>query len=99
MPAGVPSDAIFEAFREVRCIARLAGESLSLLKKISSQFVRVHQVLLNILIGKSGLSNTVPVIGAPVAAILSQIENVVDVSTCFYCGITVKILALLVFIY
>ncbi|KAK0721268.1 hypothetical protein B0T21DRAFT_453650 [Apiosordaria backusii] len=41
-------------------------------------FVRVHQVLLNILIGKSGLFSTVPVIGAPVAAVLRQLESVVD---------------------
>jgi len=42
------------------------------------EFVRVHQVLLNILIGKAGLFNTVPFIGQPVAAVLRQIENVVD---------------------
>lgn len=42
------------------------------------EFVRVHQVLLNILIGKAGLFNTVPFIGAPVAAVLRQIEKVVD---------------------
>ncbi|KAK4163952.1 hypothetical protein QBC43DRAFT_289521 [Cladorrhinum sp. PSN259] len=42
------------------------------------EFVRVHQVLLNILIGKSGLFTTVPFIGEPVAAVLRQVENVVD---------------------
>ncbi|KAH8724418.1 UVI-1 [Phaeosphaeriaceae sp. PMI808] len=42
------------------------------------EFVRVHQVLLNILIGKAGLFQTVPFIGAPVAGVLRQIENVVD---------------------
>ncbi|KAF2998488.1 hypothetical protein E8E13_003103 [Curvularia kusanoi] len=57
VPAGQPSDAIFDAFRE---------------------FVRVHQALLNILIGKAGLFNTVPIVGQPVAAVLRQIENVVD---------------------
>ncbi|EEY18874.1 UVI-1h [Verticillium alfalfae VaMs.102] len=57
VPAGPPSDAIFDAFRE---------------------FVRVHQVLLNILIGKAGLFNTVPIIGQPVAAVLRSIEEVVD---------------------
>jgi hypothetical protein len=46
------------------------------------QFVRVHQVLLNILIGKAGLFQTVPFIGAPVAAVLRQIEGVVDVRSC-----------------
>ncbi|KAJ4331154.1 hypothetical protein N0V87_009382 [Didymella glomerata] len=57
VPAGQPSDDIFNAFRE---------------------FVRVHQALLNILIGKAGLFQTVPFIGQPVAAVLRQIENVVD---------------------
>jgi len=45
------------------------------------EFVRVHQVLLNILIGKAGLFQTVPLIGQPVAAVLRQIENVVDTVT------------------
>ncbi|KAF3046211.1 hypothetical protein E8E11_009286 [Didymella keratinophila] len=57
VPAGQPSDDIFDAFRE---------------------FVRVHQALLNILIGKAGLFQTVPFIGQPVAAVIRQIENVVD---------------------
>jgi len=42
------------------------------------EFVKVHQALLNILIGKAGLFTTVPFIGAPVAAVLRQIEKVVD---------------------
>ncbi|KAF7528766.1 hypothetical protein G7054_g10077 [Neopestalotiopsis clavispora] len=42
------------------------------------EFVRVHQVLLNILIGKAGLFTVVPLIGAPVSAVLRQIEGVVD---------------------
>ncbi|KXJ88665.1 hypothetical protein Micbo1qcDRAFT_213775 [Microdochium bolleyi] len=42
------------------------------------EFVRVHQALLNILIGKAGLFNTVPFVGQPIAAVLRQIENVVD---------------------
>ncbi|EHK97582.1 UVI-1h [Glarea lozoyensis ATCC 20868] len=42
------------------------------------EFVRVHQVLLNILIGKAGLFQTVPFIGQPIAAVLRQIEGVVD---------------------
>lgn len=44
------------------------------------EFIRVHQVLLNILIGKAGLFNTIPLIGQPVASVLRQIEGVVDVS-------------------
>ncbi|KAK1978302.1 hypothetical protein LZ30DRAFT_599452 [Colletotrichum cereale] len=42
------------------------------------EFVYVHQVLLNILIGKAGLFTVVPLIGAPVAAALRAIEGVVD---------------------
>ncbi|EGX45401.1 hypothetical protein AOL_s00170g108 [Orbilia oligospora ATCC 24927] len=42
------------------------------------KFVEVHQVLLNILIGKAGLFNTVPIIGTPVAAVLRSLEAVVD---------------------
>ncbi|KAI0112456.1 hypothetical protein GGR51DRAFT_557038 [Nemania sp. FL0031] len=41
-------------------------------------FVRVHQVLLNILIGKAGILEQVPVIGQPVATVLRQVEGVVD---------------------
>ncbi|KAK2013297.1 hypothetical protein LZ32DRAFT_676385 [Colletotrichum eremochloae] len=41
-------------------------------------FVHVHQQLLNILIGKAGLLQNVPVIGPPVASVLRQVESVVD---------------------
>ncbi|KAI1358120.1 UVI-1 [Xylaria arbuscula] len=41
-------------------------------------FVRVHQELLNILIGKAGIITSVPFVGQPVAAVLRQIEGVVD---------------------
>jgi len=43
------------------------------------EFVRVHQALLNILIGKAGILQHVPFVGAPVAAVLRQLESVVDV--------------------
>lgn len=43
-------------------------------------YVRVNQQLLNILIGKAGLFNSAPFIGAPVSAVLRQFESVVDVS-------------------
>ncbi|KAK6345964.1 hypothetical protein TWF730_010302 [Orbilia blumenaviensis] len=46
--------------------------------KAFREFVRVHQVLLNTLIGKAGLFNTVPVVGQPVASVLRQLEAVVD---------------------
>ncbi|KAH7041604.1 UVI-1 protein [Microdochium trichocladiopsis] len=42
------------------------------------EFVRVHQALLNILIGKAGLFNTIPFVGQPIAAVLRQVEGVVD---------------------
>jgi NAD(P)-dependent dehydrogenase (short-subunit alcohol dehydrogenase family) len=42
------------------------------------EFVRVHQALLNILIGKAGILQQVPIVGAPVAAVLRQVEAVVD---------------------
>ncbi|KAI3327129.1 UVI-1 [Xylariaceae sp. AK1471] len=45
------------------------------------EFVRVHQVLLNILIGKAGLLEKVPLVGQPVATVLRQVENVVDTIT------------------
>ncbi|KAH7309196.1 UVI-1 [Stachybotrys elegans] len=41
-------------------------------------FVRVHQELLNILIGRAGLFSTVPFVGQPVSAVLRAVEGVVD---------------------
>ncbi|KAM0267956.1 hypothetical protein ACHAQH_010070 [Verticillium albo-atrum] len=55
-----------------------AGSQSDAIFNAFREFVRVHQVLLNILIGKAGLFNTVPLIGQPVAAALRSIENVVD---------------------
>lgn len=40
----------------------------------------VHQQLLNILIGKAGIVQRVPIIGQPMAAILRALEEIVDVS-------------------
>ncbi|KAI1758374.1 hypothetical protein F4782DRAFT_477824 [Xylaria castorea] len=42
------------------------------------EFVRVHQALLNILIGKAGIFTSVPIIGPPVATALRGVEGVVD---------------------
>ncbi|KAI1304051.1 hypothetical protein F5Y03DRAFT_182316 [Xylaria venustula] len=42
------------------------------------QFVAVHQALLNILIGKAGLLEKIPIIGEPVATALRGVESVVD---------------------
>ncbi|KAH6685307.1 UVI-1 protein [Plectosphaerella plurivora] len=55
-----------------------AGAPSDLIFDAFREFVRVHQVLLNILIGKAGLFTVVPLIGAPVAAVLRQIESIVD---------------------
>ncbi|EOA91472.1 hypothetical protein ACJQWK_03078 [Exserohilum turcicum] len=55
-----------------------AGADSDMIYEAFREFVRVHQALLNILIGKAGLFNTVPVIGQPVAAILQQLEGIVD---------------------
>ncbi|RYC61846.1 hypothetical protein CHU98_g4343 [Xylaria longipes] len=41
-------------------------------------FVRVHQELLNILIGKAGILTKVPFIGQPVATVLRKVEVAVD---------------------
>lgn len=41
-------------------------------------FVRVHQQLLNILIGKAGILSKIPIVGQPVATVLRSVENVVD---------------------
>jgi hypothetical protein len=42
--------------------------------------VRVFQALLNIMIGKAGILTEVPVVGGPVAAVLRDVEAVIDVS-------------------
>jgi hypothetical protein len=78
--AGADSDKIFEAFREVRFFHPHTFSQTTADFTFLQQFVRVHQTLLNILIGKAGLFETVPFIGAPVGAVLRQVESVVDVS-------------------
>ncbi|TLD07510.1 hypothetical protein PgNI_10772 [Pyricularia grisea] len=55
-----------------------AGADADSIFEAFREFVRVHQVLLNILIGKAGLFNTVPFIGQPIASILRQLEAIVD---------------------
>ncbi|KAH6675856.1 hypothetical protein B0J14DRAFT_626301 [Halenospora varia] len=55
-----------------------AGPPAQAIADAFREFVRVHQVLLNILIGKAGLFTTIPLVGAPVAAVLRQVEGVVD---------------------
>jgi len=55
-----------------------AGADSDAIAEAFRGFVRVHQDLLNILIGKAGLLSTVPFVGAPMAAVLRAVENVVD---------------------
>ncbi|TLS22530.1 uncharacterized protein PpBr36_09791 [Pyricularia pennisetigena] len=55
-----------------------AGADSDAIFEAFREFVRVHQALLNILIGKAGLFNTVPFIGQPVAQVLRSLEAVVD---------------------
>ncbi|KAG9256887.1 uncharacterized protein F5Z01DRAFT_672115 [Emericellopsis atlantica] len=43
-----------------------------------TSFVKVHQNLLEIVIGKAGLLTIVPFVGQPVAAVLRALEGVVD---------------------
>ncbi|KAI9858239.1 MAG: hypothetical protein M1824_004409 [Vezdaea acicularis] len=67
-------------------ITALAGTSPFTVKsdedaivKSLTTFVQVHQALLNILIGKAGLvPNLLPFVGPPLAAVLRQLESVVD---------------------
>ncbi|KAK0377859.1 UVI-1 protein [Colletotrichum limetticola] len=58
-----------------------AGPQSDAIFEAFREFVRIHQMLLNVLIGKAGLFSTVPLIGAPIAAVLRQVEKVVDVSS------------------
>ncbi|EXF80122.1 UVI-1h [Colletotrichum fioriniae PJ7] len=55
-----------------------AGAQSDAIFEAFREFVRIHQMLLNVLIGKAGLFSTVPFIGAPIAAVLRQVEDVVD---------------------
>ncbi|KAI0188834.1 UVI-1 [Xylaria flabelliformis] len=50
-------------------------------------FVRVHQELLNILIGKAGIFTLFPFVGPPVAAALRGVEGVVDTITIALIGL------------
>jgi len=85
-----PFPEIIKGFTEIVTITTTAVAQMQGTPKFGTQaevtlvadslrtFVKVHQDLLNILIGKAGLFNTVPFIGAPVAFTLRQLEGVVD---------------------
>ncbi|KAK0706741.1 hypothetical protein B0T26DRAFT_756204 [Lasiosphaeria miniovina] len=55
-----------------------AGADATAIADAFRDFVRIHQQLLNILIGKAGSFPTVPLIGSPVAAALRRIEGITD---------------------
>ncbi|GAQ91769.1 hypothetical protein KFL_008490030 [Klebsormidium nitens] len=63
---------------EAQGAERLSGADTTAVADAVRDMVRVHQALLNILIGKAGLFNTVPFIGQPVAEVLRQYEGVID---------------------
>jgi hypothetical protein len=44
-------------------------------------FVKVHQELLDVLIGTGGFLTRIPFVGPPIAAVLRAIESFVDVSS------------------
>lgn len=46
-------------------------------------FVEVHKQLLNVIIGKARVLTQLPLVGAPVSAVLRLVEGVVDVSFFF----------------
>ncbi|KAI1131053.1 UVI-1 [Nemania abortiva] len=85
-----PFPPIISGFTEIVTTATAAISQFDGTAKITNQadadlvfdafrgFVRVHQELLNILIGKAGLLTQVPFIGPPVAAVLRSVEGVVD---------------------
>ncbi|KAI1109694.1 UVI-1 [Nemania sp. NC0429] len=85
-----PLPAIIAGFTEIVTTASAALSMSSDTPKITNQadddlvfdafrgFVRAHQILLNILIGKSGILTNVPFIGPPVATVLRNVEGVVD---------------------
>ncbi|KAI0441889.1 hypothetical protein F4803DRAFT_551684 [Xylaria telfairii] len=56
----------------------IRGPDADLVFSTFREFVRVHQALLNILIGKAGILSKIPVIGQPVATALRGVEGVVD---------------------
>ncbi|KAK3191659.1 hypothetical protein K4F52_002474 [Lecanicillium sp. MT-2017a] len=55
-----------------------AGKDADIIFDAFRTFVMVHQQLLNILIGKAGIVQRVPIIGQPMAAILRALEEIVD---------------------
>jgi len=76
VPAGADADAITKAWTRVRFLRGVARR-LTLTKK---QFSTAHSKLLNTMTQKAKLLNTVPLVGAPIAAVLRQDDGMIDVS-------------------
>ncbi|KAH4391151.1 hypothetical protein HBH94_024940 [Parastagonospora nodorum] len=67
------------------------GADSESINKAYTEFVRVHQVALNILIAKcprANLFNIVPFIVQPVAAVLRKVEDAIDISDRLRTGMT-----------
>ena len=63
--------------------ATYVGDEATAIADAFRAFVRVHQLLLDALIGNGGVITTIPFVGPPVAVALRSIESAVDVSyTC-----------------
>ncbi|KAK1754236.1 UVI-1 protein [Echria macrotheca] len=54
------------------------GDEATAIGNAFRTFVRVHQQLLGVLIGKAGFLTQIPFVGPPVAEVLRQVEGVVD---------------------
>lgn len=63
------------------------GPDADLVFQAFRELVRVSQATLNILIGKSNILSSVPIIGQPVATVLRQFEGIIDVCANLSCEI------------
>lgn len=60
--------------------AKYVGADATAIGDAFRAFVKIHQELLNVLIGNGGSITRIPFVGASVAAVLRSIEGIVDVS-------------------
>lgn len=71
--------------------ASYAGDDATAIGNAFRTFVKVHQDLLNVIIGKAGFLTQIPFVGPPVTAVLRGIESVVDVSFSFFLCIPLNV--------
>ncbi|KAK2766778.1 hypothetical protein FQN54_006092 [Arachnomyces sp. PD_36] len=64
-----------------RAVTDTADADSDLIFNAFHEFTRVMQALLNILIGKAGILQEIPIVGGPVAAVLRSVESIIDVGT------------------